>query len=142
MRICYSFILFVLSSCFSPSLGAHVVIGRVLDSESLEPIEDVRVNLKISEPFLQEEVRTNKEGDFKIEYSGDLVIFPDLFLEEGDTQATERKIRVKLIHPEFITDTYEEEKECKPLDLVEFDVGAFYLQKKEEFLSKEVASIE
>lgn len=136
MRLFFLLNLIVLSSCLSPSLGAHVVIGKVLDSESLEPIEDVRVNLKITQPFLQEEVLTNKEGDFKIEYSGDLVVFPDLFLEEGDTQATERKIRVKLIHPEFITDTYEEEKECKPLDLVEFDVGAFYLQKKEEFSQK------
>lgn len=142
MRTFFILNLLVLSSCFSPSLGAHVVKGKVLDSESLEPIEDVRVNLKMTQPFLQEEVRTNSEGDFKIEYSGDLVVFPDLFLEDDDLQVTERNFKVKLIHPEFISDSYEEKKECKPVDLVEIDVGSFYLQRKEEFLSKEVASIE
>ena len=140
MKLIYPiFILFIFSSCFSPSLGAHVVTGKVLDSESLEPIRNVEVKLKITKPFLEEEARTNSEGDFKIEYSGDLVLLPDLFLEEGDLRTAERKIKVNLIHSEFVSDYYEEVRECKPEELAEFDVGAFYLQRKEEFAQKKVA---
>lgn len=132
----------LLASCFSPNLGAHVVKGKVLDADSLEPIRNVEVKVKITKPFLQEEVKTNGDGDFEIQYSGDVVVLPDLFLEENDLQVAERSIKVNLIHPEFVSDYYEEVRECKPVDVVEFDVGAFYLQKKEEFRTKEVASIE
>jgi hypothetical protein len=131
-----------LSSCFSPSLGAHTVKGKLYDAETLLPIKGVEVQLKITKPFLQEIVKTNQEGDFSIEYSGDVVPLPDLFLEQSDLQQAERTIKVNFTHPEFVSDVYEEQRQCMPAVPAVFDVGAFYLQRKEEFLNKKVASID
>lgn len=142
MRLFFISFIFLLASCFSPNLGAHVVKGKLYDADTLEPIKDVEVRLKITKPFLQELVRTNKEGDFTIEYSGEAIPLPDLFLEESDLKVAERKIKIDFSHPEFVGDIYEETKECVPVDLSTFDVGSFYLQRKEEFLSKKVASID
>jgi len=111
-------------------------MGKVFDADTLEPIPNVEVKLKITKPFLQEQVHTDSAGEFEIEYSGDIVLFPDIFLDEEDLKVAERKIEVDLIHSEFIADTYEEERECQPAEIAKFDVGAFYLQKKEEFDTK------
>lgn len=142
MRLLFIIFLFCLSSCFSPSLGAHTVKGKLYDAETLLPIKGVEVQLKITKPFLQEIVKTNQEGDFSIEYSGDVVPLPDLFLEQADLQQAERTIKVNFTHPEFVSDVYEEQRQCMPAVPAVFDVGAFYLQRKEEFLNKKVASID
>jgi hypothetical protein len=142
MRLPLIIFLSCLSSCFSPSLGAHTVKGKLYDAETLLPIKGVEVQLKITKPFLQEIVKTNQEGDFSIEYSGDVVPLPDLFLEQSDLQQAERTIKVNFTHPEFVSDVYEEQRQCMPAVPAVFDVGAFYLQRKEEFLNKKVASID
>lgn len=142
MRLFCISLIFLLASCFSPNLGAHVVKGKLYDAETLEPIKGVEVRLKITQPFLQELVKTNKEGDFSIEYSGEVIPLPDLFLEESDLKTAERKIKIDFSHPEFVSDNYEETKQCVPATVSTFDVGSFYLQRKEEFLNKKVASID
>ncbi len=136
MKSIFSLLLLLGSSCVSQNLGGHVVKGMVYDSESLEPISNVQVQVKIFQPFLQEVVQTDSKGEFQIEYDGDFVLLPDLFLEQEDLQTKERNIKVKLIHPEFLSDSYEENKSCKPEELSEFDIGTFYLQRREEFSLK------
>ena len=133
MRLLFIIFLSCLSSCFSPSLGAHTIKGKLYDAETLLPIKGVEVNLKISKPFFEEIVKTNKEGDFSIEYSGDVLRLPDLFLEQSDLQEALRTIKVNFTHPEFVSDMYEEQKQCMPAVPAVFDVGAFYLQRKEEY---------
>ncbi|HMO16671.1 MAG TPA: hypothetical protein PKA63_09310 [Oligoflexia bacterium] len=138
----FSFLLifFLLSGCgLSADLSRYEVTGVLLHSDTLTPISDAEVRVQVlsdassrSGPIMGlDKSKTNSKGEFKLNGSGETVIFPDLFLSDDERQARLRSVRVYMSHPGYIDEIYTEELEVALTEVIKIDVGAFYLEERE-----------
>lgn len=123
----------LLFSCSSVVVdtSAYEIKGVLLGYEDSKPIKGAQVKLHVSPPSKTQTCTTDENGEFHLQSSGDSTIFPDLFLSEIETQIKPRKLKVSFIHPEFINEAFEDELEYALTEPLVLDIGAYYLELKE-----------
>lgn len=122
---------------FVSTISQYEVTGVLLHANTLDPIPnaDVRVSIRsssstmgINAPYSS---KTNEKGEFTLKGEGELVILPEIFLSDEETESRRRDVKVTMSHPLYLEEAYSDQVEIALTDVLKLDVGAFYMEEKE-----------